>query len=93
MAGSLSIREIYQKDNTTFSIHWDDDLVQDFRLSDLQKKCPCAHCQKSDGTKNISDQLKAVAIRSVGHYGLRIQFTSGCSSGIYTFESLRQIKG
>ncbi len=98
MNAPLFLRRIWQKDNYTFSIQWDDESIQDFRLSDLQRSCPCAHCTDELTGKRlinhemIADDVKAVFIRSVGRYGLKIQFTSGCSTGIYTFDRLRNKK-
>jgi DUF971 family protein len=98
MNAPLFVCQIWQKDNYTFSIEWNDGLIQDFRLCDLQRHCPCAHCTDEMTGKRlvdprmISDDVRAVVIRSVGRYGLRIQFTSGCSMGIYSFDQLRKMK-
>jgi ATP-binding protein involved in chromosome partitioning len=98
MTTSLGVSQIWQKDNYTFSIQWNDGLIQDFRLSDLQRCCPCARCtdeitgQCLVDSQTIPDHVRAVVIRSVGRYGLRIQFTSGCSTGIYSFDKLRRMK-
>ncbi len=95
----LFVRRIWQKDNYTFSIQWNDELVQDFRLCDLQRNCPCAQCHDEMSGQLLKDpskvpqDLKAIVIRSMGRYGLRIQFTSGCSMGIYPFDRLRKELG
>lgn len=94
---ALQIKEIRQKDNYHFSIEWTDGKVIDYRLSDLQKMCPCANCvDESTGVRKtnakfVDEQVKAVKIASVGRYAIRIDFTSGCSMGIYNFEDLRFI--
>ena len=91
----LFVRRIWQKDNYTFSIQWNDESIQDFRLSDLQKNCPCARCTDENtgkrvvDPKTISDDVRAIVVRSIGRYGLRIQFSSGCSLGIFSFDKLR----
>lgn len=98
MKSPLAIVKIWQKDNQIFSIQWNDGVSQDFRLSELQRNCPCANCtdeitgEKLVDPRTISDDLKAIVIRSVGRYGLRIQYSSGCSTGIYSFDRLRQMK-
>lgn len=98
MTAPLFIRKIWQKDNFTFSIVWNDGTAQDFRLCDLQRNCSCAHCTDELTGKrilepqNIPQDVRAIAIRSVGRYGLRIQFTSGCSSGIYCFDQLKGMR-
>ncbi|WP_068467376.1 DUF971 domain-containing protein [Candidatus Protochlamydia phocaeensis] len=93
----LAIHGITQEDNHTFSITWSDGQKQRFRLSDLQRVCPCANCvdehtgkRRMDSTI-IRDDVRATAIRSVGRYALQIQFTSGCSTGIYSFDMLRKM--
>lgn len=97
-SSSLFISNIWQKDHETFSIQWNDGCIQDFRLCDVQRQCPCAHCTDEITGKRlldpqtVSDHVQAVTIRSVGRYGLRIRFTSGCSTGIYSFDRLRKMK-
>lgn len=99
MSLPLAVRKISQKNNHVFEIEWSDGVVQDFLLSDLQKACPCAQCTDEVSGRSlvdpsmISDDVRALFIRSVGRYGLRIQYTSGCSTGIYSFDRLRKMKG
>ncbi len=94
----LFVKQIWQKNNYTFSIQWNDGVVQDFRLCDLQRHCPCASCtdentgQRLVDPRTIADEVKAVVIRSVGRYGLQVRFTSGCSMGIYSFDRLRTMQ-
>lgn len=89
------VRQIWQVDNYTFSIEWSDGAVMQYRLSDLQKKCPCAACvdessgKRLMGEKFVKEDVRAVRIVSLGRYALRIQFTDGCSNGIYGFDLLR----
>lgn len=90
------IRKISQKDNHTFTIEWSDGAVNDYRLSHLQRNCPCAGCNVSDhkpANENAAEKedVRATRINSVGRYALRIQFSSGCSKGIYSFEMLRDV--
>lgn len=93
----LFIREIAQKDNYTFTITWNDGVVGNYRLSELQKQCPCAGCidevtgKRILDEKNVKPDVRAVKIVSVGRYALRIQFTSGCSTGIYEFDLLHKL--
>ena len=95
---ALAVHRIFQKDNHTFTIEWSDGVVQDYRLSELQKRCPCANCvdegsgQRLSEPSMISDDLKAKRIMSVGRYALRVDFTTGCSSGIYDFDMLKKME-
>ena len=98
MKAPIFVSQIWQKDNYTFSIRWNDGEIQDFKLSHLQRHCPCAQCTDENSGRNlvdpktIQDNVRAIVVRSVGRYGLRIQFTSGCSNGIYSFADLRRLK-
>lgn len=92
---NIRIRQIVQEDNHTFFIEWSDGAKNSFRLSDLQKKCPCAGCSDEiSGLRRkeappVEPFVKAKKIMSVGRYAIRIEFTSGCSHGIYSFDFLR----
>ena len=91
------IRKIFQKDQYRFTIEWTDGKIIDYRLSDLQRQCPCAKCRDEKTGRYLVDpavideNVEAVKIESVGRYGLRIDFTSGCSRGIYSFLFLRRL--
>lgn len=93
----VMIKGIRQKDNHTFTIDWSDGSGVDYRLGQLQAKCPCAKCfDPATGKQHVSKealdpQVKAVHIASAGRYALRIQFTSGCSRGIYSFAFLKEL--
>lgn len=90
----LFIYAIRQKDNHTFTIQWNDGSICDYRLSELQKECPCASCFDINTRKSlidpnkISDTLTAIKLMNVGRYALRIHFSSGCSNGIFGFDYL-----
>lgn len=92
----IFIKKISQCDNFNFSIEWSDGILQNYRLSDLQKQCPCAGCKDEKTGKTlinpaaIKEDVRAIRLSSVGRYALRIQFNSGCSSGIYSYDFLRQ---
>ena len=94
---SIFIRRIAQKDQYTFTIEWTDGKISDYRLSDLQRHCTCARCRDEQTGQalihpdSIDDQVQAVQIVNVGCYALRINFTSGCSKGIYSFSLLRAL--
>lgn len=91
------IRNIAQKDNHRFTIEWSDGKQYDYRLSELQAQCPCAACvdeetgQRRVKAAPVNSDVRAVKLSSVGRYALRIQFTAGCSNGIYNFDFLRKL--
>lgn len=91
-----AIQTIEQKDNYTFSIVWTDGKSADYRLSDLQAQCPCAQCvdentgQRKVDPASIPINLTAKRLKNVGRYAIKIDFTEGCSLGIYSFDFLRE---
>lgn len=87
MNNYLFIVKIWQINTNTFAIHWSNGQIHNFCLHDVQRNCPCAGCQQPSKPLCSSD-VQAKLIRSVGRYGLHIQFTSGCSKGIYHFDQL-----
>ncbi len=94
----ILVRQIEQKGRDTFSILWSDEQEQVFRLSSLQKMCPCADCideqtgQRRVDPRMVKENVQAIYIRSVGRYALQIHFTSGCSAEIYSFDMLRRLR-
>lgn len=94
----MFVKRIVQKDGHHFRIEWEDGYVQNFRLSDLQRNCPCAGCmdeftgKKLLDPNSVDENVKAVRLSNVGRYGLRIKFSKGCSNGIYSFNMLRQLQ-
>lgn len=92
---ALSIKQIHHKDDHTFTIEWSDGKIIDYLLSDLQENCPCAGCRDENtgerkiNPSSLNKEVKAVNIESVGRYALKIAFTSGCSTGIYSYDMLR----
>lgn len=65
--------------------------------------CPCAQCRetRAAGSQakgrltilpgNYSGPITVVAAEPVGNYAIRIDWSDGHGSGIYTFEYLREL--
>jgi len=85
------IKEIKQESIESFSITWSDGERLLYRLSDLQRACPCSGCEDRKKEKKLDIHVQALSITSVGSYAIKIQFSSGCSFGIYTFALLKQL--
>jgi ATP-binding protein involved in chromosome partitioning len=85
------IKKIAPKDAHAFWIEWNDGKRSEYRLSELQKHCPCAQCAETKPA--VDPEVKATGIVSVGRYALRVEFTSGCASGIYSYDLLRGMAG
>lgn len=95
----LLIRKIAQLDRFTLGIEWIDGHRSHWRLSDLRRNCPCASCvdewsgDRTLDPKSIPDDILCTGVESVGRYALRIAFTDGHETGIYTFKRLRELEG
>jgi DUF971 family protein len=92
----LAIKQIKQLDNHHFQIEWNDGASCKYHLGTLQKNCPCAGCvdestnmRKPIATPVPLEEVRAKSIKNVGRYALKIQFTFGCSTGLYDFPMLR----
>jgi len=94
---SMLVNRIAQKDTCTFTIEWGDGRTYDYKLADLQKNCPCMRCRDEKtgrilvASASVDPEVRAVRIYNLGRYALRVEFTKGCSRGVYTFSMLREL--
>lgn len=81
------------------TIDWSDGHRSDYTLEYLRQKCPCASCTTgkhktaapSSPFQVYRKVLKMDAVEPVGRYALQFKWNDGHSSGIYSFEHLRDI--
>jgi DUF971 family protein len=85
-------------------IDWKDDHHSEYPLGYLRDECPCATCTGAHGTEpqksNYSAPsafqmykpvLKMLAVEPVGQYAIRIEWSDGHNTGIYSFDHFRKI--
>jgi DUF971 family protein len=84
-------------------IDWNDGHHSAYDLKYLRLECPCANCAGTHGTTPIKalpqEDLfpiykplpKIEKVESVGGYAIRLYWSDGHSTGIYSFTHLRQI--
>jgi DUF971 family protein len=86
-------------------IDWKDGHHSDYGLTYLRDKCPCATCTGAHGTpprepesannnnpfQMYKPALKMLGVEPVGNYAIRINWSDGHNSGIYTFDHFREI--
>jgi DUF971 family protein len=85
-------------------IDWKDGHHSQFANDYLRDKCPCASCTGAHGTpprqpeppstspfQMFKPALKMLNVEPVGSYAIRIHWSDGHSTGIYSWEHLRQI--
>jgi DUF971 family protein len=81
------------------TIDWSDAHRSLYTLEYLREKCPCASCTSGTHLKGSSPSafqmykkvLKMEGVEPVGRYALQFKWNDGHSSGIYSFEHLRDI--
>jgi DUF971 family protein len=86
-------------------IDWKDGHHSDYPLGYLRDECPCATCTGAHGTEpqksNYSGppnpfemykpKLKMLSAEAVGNYAVRIEWSDGHNTGIYSFDHLRKV--
>ncbi len=78
-------------------IEWPDGQKSHFPGRFLRLECRCAYCSDELTGKNIlredqvPEDVSPLGIDPVGRYGIRIRWSDGHATGIYTFERLRQL--
>ena len=83
-------------------IDWKDGHSSDYGLAYLRDKCPCATCTGAHGTpprqpeannpfQMFKSALKMLGVEPIGNYAIRINWSDGHNSGIYSYEHFRRI--
>jgi len=67
-----------------------------FPARSLRLACACAECvEEMSGRRlldpqRVAEDIRPLRLQLVGGYGLRIEWSDGHSTGIYTFDALRR---
>ncbi len=75
-------------------ITWGDDHVGTYAARDLRLACQCAGCREEMTGRPLLDpatvpqDVEAASIQLVGSYAIRIDWSDGHGTGIYTYEQL-----
>ncbi len=83
--------------NGELGIVWEDGHESYFPGHYLRCACPCAKCvDEMSGRKvlrntEVPETVQAVKLEPTGNYALRIDWSDGHSTGIYTYERLREL--
>jgi len=78
-------------------VTWNDNHVSSYPSWYLRENCPCASCvEEFTGKRIISSgsipsTLERVDVSAVGKYALNFTWSDGHTTGIYTFDYLRQL--
>lgn len=80
-------------------IIWNDGEEKIYKLRELRAACLCALC-KHEITReslikleDIPEDINVIKIETVGNYALHFTWSDGHSTGIYSYEHLREVCG
>ena len=92
------------KKDKQLDIEWQDGTRCTYSLTLLRTMCPCAACKDQRAAEklrkptslnilpgNFTSTITVVDAQLVGNYALRIDWSDGHATGIYSFEYLREI--
>lgn len=90
-----------QQIGSELAFKWDDGTESFVSLEKLRRACPCAGCQgETDIMGNVyrgpvkplhPESFRLVRVAHVGGYAIQPQWGDGHSTGLYSFENLRQL--
>jgi DUF971 family protein len=79
-------------------VRWDDGKESRFPPRWLRARCPCAGCvdewsgQRTVGEAQVKADVGAQNLESVGRYAVRIDWSDGHNSGIWSWEYLLEMR-
>lgn len=79
------------------AIRWGDEVECIYDVRDLRLACGCAHCvdewtgEERLDPASVPEDVKPVRLAPVGRYALQIDWSDGHTTGIYTFDRLREL--
>ena len=85
------------EDGSKLRITWKDGVVSEYIPRYLRLLCPCAGCvDEMTGVRTLEPEMVhegvyPTAIHYVGRYALQFVWSDGHSTGIFTFEYLREM--
>lgn len=93
--------KVYVSTGEGVAITWSDGHQSRYDFPYLRDHCPCASCndermrkaQEKPGSvlPMYKERVKARAARAVGNYAIHIDFSDSHTTGIYSFDCLREI--
>ncbi len=83
--------------NDTLRIVWDDGVRSDFHVAALRRACPCASCvdewsgERTLDPLTVLESIRPISIEPIGRYAIKISWSDGHDTGIYSFDYLRSL--
>jgi len=84
-------------DGRLLSVTWDDGSSSALSARTLRQYCPCASCveewtgKRTYDVESIKPDMKVNSVGQTGNYALAFVFADNHSTGIYTWELLREL--
>ncbi|MGQ9634915.1 MAG: gamma-butyrobetaine hydroxylase-like domain-containing protein [Bryobacteraceae bacterium] len=98
---ATEVRHIAVSRSRGIRIDWNDGHLSEYSLAWLRDHCPCASCTGAhEGGQRQSKPspfpiykpaLKLEDVQPVGAYAIQLRWNDGHSTGIYSFDYLREI--
>ena len=89
--------EIGRENENDIKIHWKDGHKSIYHSKELRLLCPCASCvEEMTGNRlldpeTVPEDVHPLKVNLVGRYAIEISWSDDHSTGIYSFETLRNI--
>jgi ATP-binding protein involved in chromosome partitioning len=96
MMTSASPVEIRRVEEREIHVTWADGHRSVYSNRALRERCPCAGCVHELTGRRLLDpgsvrpDIRAEEITLVGRYAIRIRWSDGHATGLYTFQQLRE---
>ncbi len=94
-------KTIKLRDKSSLEIIWEDETNSTIGLKYLRDECPCASCKgetvllktyRPPAKKMITPEMFLIKnIETVGEYAIQITWKDGHSTGIYTYDYLKEL--
>jgi ATP-binding protein involved in chromosome partitioning len=87
-------KEIRQAGPRTLAIVWSDGRESRYEVRELRLLCPCASCRDEVTGERLLDPARVpqdvhpIRLESVGNYALKVRWSDGHDTGIYTYRRL-----
>jgi DUF971 family protein len=88
--------EIRRVDDRELRVSWADGHLTVLGNRFLRESCPCAGCvneltgERMLNPASVRPDIRALGIELVGRYAIKIRWSDGHSTGLYTFRKLRE---
>jgi DUF971 family protein len=86
-----------QQAEQVLELTWEGGNVDRLPYRYLRGECPCASCrdewtgQRTIDPNSIRPDLKLEGMEGIGNYAVRLAWSDGHSSGLYTWETLQRL--